>query len=358
MRKRVVFELTNRCNLSCEHCFSGRHGGGDDLPIEIVRKVLAEGPEFGFRDAAFTGGDPTVHPRFAEILAATRDAGWTYGFVTNAWNFETMYARHSDLLKAVQTITFSLDGAREATHDKLRGMGSFRRVMRAFAICFAEGFPFTVNMVVTRHNRSELGEMAELVSRLGSRGLRFAHLMPNLLTTLQGFDLAPWERKLVESEIADISRALPMKVYMAPGQHGTDLAPCAPLNLQEMNIDCHGNFTKCCHLSGHGDGVGDGDVMGSLVDLSFAECYGRLLEDNQRIMDHKRERIRRGEFKDADFFPCWYCSLYYRKVGWLRRIPKHSWVPEMWQADAQALAAVRPAHEVKSRAKTPQDGEA
>jgi MoaA/NifB/PqqE/SkfB family radical SAM enzyme len=332
MPKRIVFELTNRCNLKCEHCFSGRHGGDTDLSVAIIEKALAEAPQFGFGDAAFTGGDPTVHPRFAGILKLTRDAGWTYGFVTNGWNFETIYPRIADLLRGASAVTFSLDGATEATHDRLRGAGSFRRVMKAFAICVGERIPFTINMVVTRHNRAEMREMADLASKLGAQGLRYGHLMPSFLTTVQGFDLTPWERKQAEAEISELQRDFPIRIATAPGTYTTDLAPCAPLNLDEINIDCRGNFSKCCHLSGHGDGVGDGDIMGSLAAESFADCYSRHAEDNRRIMEHKRRRLQGGEFKDSDFFPCWYCSLYYRKVDWLRKFDRHAWTPVMWQS--------------------------
>lgn len=74
--------------------------------------------------------------------------------------------------------------------------------------------------------------------------------MSNLITTLKGFDLPPWERKLVEAEITERDATYPIPVAMAPSFHTTDLFPCGSLNLQEHNVDCQGNVTKCYHLSG------------------------------------------------------------------------------------------------------------
>ena len=40
---RLLIELTNRCNPRCQHCFTERHAGIEDLPVDILEKVLGEG---------------------------------------------------------------------------------------------------------------------------------------------------------------------------------------------------------------------------------------------------------------------------------------------------------------------------
>ena len=322
---RIVIELTNRCNLSCQHCFSGRHGGNDDLPLSVLRNVLDEAADLGFDYLAFTGGDPTVHPRFPEVLAMTSESGYRFGFVTNGWNFASIYPRILPYRQQLGTITFSLDGATEATHDALRGKGSYRRVMKAASVCVALDLPFTFNMVITASSRHELDQMARLASALGSQGLRFGHLMPSPKTTAQDLDLSPSERRVVESQIQDLRRIYSMPIGIAPGFYTTSLFPCAPLQMEEINIDCHGNLTKCCHLSSHGGGVGQGDVIGDLRDMSFAEAYASLVEENETFRAAKTQHLSSGSFKDTDYFPCWYCSLYYKKVDWLKRVKGNPW---------------------------------
>lgn len=329
---RVVIELTNRCNLSCEHCFSGRHGGGDDLPLSILDKIIEEAKGNGFDRLSFTGGDPTVHPRFPDVLRLTHEGGYRFSFVTNGWNFATIYPRILPYREQLSAVTFSLDGATEQSHDKMRGKGSYRRVMKAFSICVAEDIPFTINTVLNAHNRHELEEIAQMATQLGSRGLRFGHLMPSLLTTIQNFDLPPWERKVAESEIWDLQQKYPIRILMAPGYHTTSLFPCAPLMMQEVNVDCHGNLTKCCHLSGHGEGAGQGDVIGYLGDISFTEAYQRLVQENEQFHELKIQHRNSGGFRDSDFFPCWYCTLHYKKVDWLKKFKDHSWLDLMWDA--------------------------
>lgn len=324
---KVVVELTNRCNLRCQHCFTGRHGGNTDLPLTILQKVLHEAKVNGFDHLAFTGGDPTVHAQFPEVLRLTYEAGYKFGFVTNGWNFTTIYPRILPYRELLYIIVFSIDGATEATHDRQRGKGSYRRVMQAMSVCVVKDLPFAINTVVTAHNRHEVPEMARLATQLGSRGLRFAHLMPAPITTMQNFDLSPEERKVVESEIRDLQKSYPISIGMAAGYHTTDLFPCHPLQMKELNIDCRGNLTKCCALSGHGESAGQGDIIGNLSDLSFTEAYQRLVAENRQFHQEKIRHSTDGAFQDSDFFPCWYCSLHYQKVDWLKKFKRHPWAP-------------------------------
>lgn len=337
---KIVIELTNRCNLNCQHCFSGRHGGRDDLPLAVLDCVLAEAEAYGFDQLSFTGGDPTVHRHFFEVVRRTSAAGYRFGLNTNGWNFASIYAELLPYRNQLEMIVFSLDGATAATHDRLRGRGSYRRVLQAMSICMVEELPFAINMVVTAHNRHEIALMADLAPRLGSHGLRFGHLLPTPLTTAQGFDLSPWERKIVEAEIWHLRVKCPIPIAMAPGHHTTNLFPCTPLHLQEMNIDCHGNLTKCCHLSGHSespsDGMGQGDVVGNLQEISFGAAYARLVAENEAFHQAKLARLQSNAFADTDFFPCWYCSNHYKKVDWLRRQSDHSWSTLVWPVEVTA----------------------
>ena len=353
---KIVIELTNRCNLSCQHCFSGRHGGSDDLPLEVLQEILDNARDNGFDHLCFTGGDPTVHPQFPEVIRRTHAAGYKFSFNTNGWNFPITYPKLLPYVDRLSVVTFSVDGATEATHDKQRGEGSYRRVLKAISICMIEGIPFTINMVITGQNRHEIDEMGLVATQLGARGLRFSHLMHSPITTLKGFDLTADQRKLVEAEVWNLRNKYPIRIDMGPGYFTTSLFPCAALALLEINVDSQGNLTKCCHLSGHGDDAGKGDIGGNLAEMGFAEAFRRITEENQEFHQAKMEHLGSDQFQDTDFFPCWFCSLYYDKLGWLKKLKRHSWNPAMWdqlkpkepgdQLAAQAGALTIPLREI------------
>lgn len=197
---KLVLELTDRCNLNCHHCFSGRHGGRTELPLALIERVLDEARACGFDAVSLTGGEATIHRQFLAIVAAISARGYTFSLNSNGWNFGKLYPQLLPYRDQLRTITFSLDGASASIHDQLRGQGSFQRTLQAMSICFIQQIPFGINMVVTAHNRHELAAMARLATTVGAQALRFGHLMPVPLTTDRGWDLAPWERKVVERQ--------------------------------------------------------------------------------------------------------------------------------------------------------------
>lgn len=357
--RKVSMELTNRCNFTCQHCFSGRHGGKDDLPLAVIDTVLQDAKAFGFKHVAFTGGEPTLHKQFIEVVKRTYEAGYKWGFVSNGFNFMQIYPKLIPYLGAVSAITFSLDGASEETHDRLRGKGSFRRLLQAMSVCNALDIAFTLNSVITAHNRHELQDFVDLATQMGSRGLRFAHLMHSPLTTSQGFDLSHAERKAVEAEIWNLQQSSPLRMEMAPGNHTTSLFPCAPLHLMEINIDHQGRFTKCCHLSSHGDHVGQDDVAGDLQEVSFADAFAKLERDNEAMHAFKLAHLRSAQFKDTDYLPCWYCSNYFRKVDWLTEFEGHEWIDYLWRREELGIdiAQTSPAQARKTAPSAAQDAQ-
>ena len=322
---RIVVELTNRCNLACAHCHDGRHGGKDDLSLEVLQRILASAKDEGFDELSLTGGDPTLHPEFPEILRICAGAGYRISLVTNGWNFATIYPQLLEQRQQLDTITFSLDGATEPTHGRLRGNDSYRRVLQAMSVCVALDLPFSINTVVTRHNQDELEDLVQLALQMGSRGIRFGHLMPTPRTARLDLDLSPDQRKQVEQQVRKLAESFAIPVVMAPGYHTSRPFPCGPLQGKELNVDCRGNLTKCCHLSSQGEHVGERDIIANLHDVEFHEAYRRWSDENAALRIAKQELFSSGEMQDVERFPCWFCSLYYDKVDWLHETPNHGW---------------------------------
>jgi MoaA/NifB/PqqE/SkfB family radical SAM enzyme len=323
---RIVIELTNRCNLSCGHCFDERHAATGDLPLTIIEKVLREGKGCGIEQVSFTGGEPTMHRRFKEIVERAAEAEYPFSFVSNGATFPRIYSwvlKHRTWFAGV---TFSLDGAREATHDRLRGKGSYRQVMRAVSICVVRELPFTLNMVLTAQNRGEVADMVHLAERLGSGGVRFGHLMPAPDTALRDLDLTPNERRRVEAEIWRLKRNASVPVGMAPGYFSENLFfPCGPLELEEYNLDYEGNLTLCCQLSGNSGPNGGTDIIANLNEVSLPDACERFRARVATYLADKQDELKRGTLTDLDRFPCWYCLKYLKKTSWISSVPNHPW---------------------------------
>ena len=250
--RRILMELTDRCNLRCRHCFQQRHAGTGDLPLAIIEGVLRDAAACGVNHVSFTGGEPTLHREFVRILDLCVEANCSFSFVSNGSTFRRVYRALLARRRSFSGVTFSVDGAREATHDELRGHGSYRQVLRAASICNFTGLPFTLNMVLTRENRMEVDALVDLAGSLGSGGVRFGFLMPGDGVDAAALALTPSERRIVESEIRRLQQTTPIPVVMAPGYYSeSPFFPCGPLELEELNIDWRGRLTLCCQVSGY-----------------------------------------------------------------------------------------------------------
>lgn len=321
---KLIFELTNLCNFSCVHCIRDEEGPKHFLPIEIIDKVLAEvQPYYNVTHVAFTGGEPTLHPQFTEIVQRVADDGYTFGFVTNGWNFiQKTLPRILPLKSAIQSLTFSVDGPMEDTHDSLRRRpGSFRRLVQAMSLCRFHGIPFHINMVVTKTNRAELDAMAMFASRLGCEALGYGHCQPTPDALAADLVLPIAARREIETEIASLQQTFQLPIYLAGDHYSPALfTQCPQLQMQEFNIDYRGYLTACCTLSNYRGGVPDTDVIADLSEVSFYEAHKGLITKIAQINLEKVDRLSAPDVTVAGHFQCTHCLLHYRKVSDIEQI--------------------------------------
>jgi radical SAM protein with 4Fe4S-binding SPASM domain len=80
----IWFELTRRCNLTCDHCFiDGGEARENEMPASEVYRLLDEFAEMGVWGVSFTGGEPTLHPEFSNFVNYARKKRLLVGIATN-----------------------------------------------------------------------------------------------------------------------------------------------------------------------------------------------------------------------------------------------------------------------------------
>ena len=173
---QLAVELTNRCNFSCVHCFRNNNcSGSPDFPLSFYEKILKEAHSYRARHIALTGGEPTLHPEFETILALTAEYDYSWILVTNGWTFESCYPLLLDYRDNLHAVAFSLDGAKEHTHDTIRRQsGSYKRVIEACMISYYKHIPFSLSMTIQRANVGEIDDLIELAAKLGAEEVNLA----------------------------------------------------------------------------------------------------------------------------------------------------------------------------------------
>lgn len=325
--RRLTVELTNACNLHCSYCLRDEdalhHDPAAFLPVDLFARIIRDARDLmGITHVAFTGGEPTLHREFGALLPAVAALGLTCSFVTNGWHFERVWPQIAAHRQAVTHVAFSLDGATRETHDRWRGRGSFDRVIRAFARCWAEKLPFHVKVGIRRDTVPELERFAMLVARLGADGLSFAHIMPTSVDLADASALSLEERAAAEREIAQLARIFVMTIGIDVGYYNTaQAAPCSPLLGVSANVTYRGELSLCCNLSGFRGAEGQRDVVADLRHEPLPAALERLQRLAAAQADHRLRAL--AAFEAAGTMPdlttgspCLFCLSTLGKTPW------------------------------------------
>src|SRR6185295_12169634 len=83
--RRLTVELTNICNLHCSYCLRDEdalyHTPANFLPVDLFTRIAAGARDaMGVEHIMFTGGEPTLHKQFGEIVAAVAGLSLTCSF--------------------------------------------------------------------------------------------------------------------------------------------------------------------------------------------------------------------------------------------------------------------------------------
>ena len=329
--RRLSVELANICNLHCSYCFRADDNlyspHAEFFPIELLRRVITEArATANITRINFTGGEPTLHPAFAETLRAIGEAGLTVSFVTNGWHFDRVWPALQANRAALSHVAFSLDGVTRESHDGWRGKGSFDRLVRAFSRCYMSKLPFSLKIVIRRDLVDQLEQIALFAARMGAASLHFVHVMPTSSGVEDESVLSREEQRAAEHEIAILARIFKMNIGIDVGYYNIDeeRPPCAPLAGTSMNIDYRGRLTLCCNLSGFRGAAEEGDVVADLNVESFASAYERFLALAAMQMEKRRAELAemRTQQLTPDLYtgsPCLFCLQSFGKIPWRMR---------------------------------------
>jgi len=65
----LVISPTMRCNLRCTGCYAMKYGKGEDMPADLLDRILREARGMGMYFMTISGGEPFARPDILDILA-------------------------------------------------------------------------------------------------------------------------------------------------------------------------------------------------------------------------------------------------------------------------------------------------
>jgi len=180
----VSWNLTQKCNLRCEHCYisAGRITRADaqgelstDEALAVVDQLCEVNPEALL---ILTGGEPLLRKDVFEIASyATSKGLWPVVGTNGVLITETLCERMIE--SGIRGVALSLDSLDSATHDRFRRVqGAFDNTVEGSQILERAGLPFIIQTTIGAHNIDELAGIAAMAFGLGARVFNVYFLVP------------------------------------------------------------------------------------------------------------------------------------------------------------------------------------
>lgn len=177
----AAIELTYKCNLKCKHCYiESDMSRNETMPLEKAKKILKELKQLGIRTIELTGGEPTLHPSFFEILNYSYDLDFDLiGLLTNGTllNEELIsyIAEHKDKI----IVQIDLHGSKREYVEWFTGKTfAFDRMKTSIAALASKGVIMRVVASITPLNIDQMDEIAKIAKDAGVFAVGFAPIVP------------------------------------------------------------------------------------------------------------------------------------------------------------------------------------
>jgi len=316
--------LTQHCNLRCPHCIRDDVATVRSLDPDLVLRLADEATGlFGDVAMSFTGGEPTLHARWEEIVGGLARRGVAYRFVSNGWHMRRLMPSIDRFPPAY--VRLSLSGASAEVHDAERGRDSFRRVLIAVMLLTSRQIPTALSIVIDRRDRHEVRAAADLAESLGCVRLHYILPQPVPGSIARDTDLAPHEWAGVQREVRDLAREADRRTsiqldYGAPALPGDESPLCDTMALSRIYVDAHGRVSLCCQLSEYG--FNESDVVGDLQRESLSDVWARYRGGVDAL---RRDSAAERFAGPLGAFPCLRCAHTLGKLQWLADSRSTAW---------------------------------
>jgi radical SAM protein with 4Fe4S-binding SPASM domain len=173
----VHLEVVAACNLMCTHCFAGdlpRHE--NRLSLAELDRLFAEMARLGSFRLGLTGGEPLLRKDIFQIIDLALGHGLAPCITTNGLLITDELAREFGRRK-LAWLNVSLEGATAASNDRVRGEGTFGKVLDRLAVLRRHA-RFTLAFTIMSTNVDEVRACAELADAVGADTAVFRPLYP------------------------------------------------------------------------------------------------------------------------------------------------------------------------------------
>lgn len=176
----IAFDITNKCNFKCLHCFnhSGEDVHSDELCNEEKIMVAKEVVKLKPYVVCICGGETTCCDVLYEILEILTPSVPTVNMVSNGYLITEQVAKKLKNL-GISSVQISVDGINAEQHDTFRGhYGAFEHAIAAIKNLKKVDIPVMTSLVPNKLNYIDAYEYFKMCRDLGVAQARSMPYLP------------------------------------------------------------------------------------------------------------------------------------------------------------------------------------
>ncbi len=179
---QIAFDITNKCNMKCLHCYNNSNDNNQmllELSDREVMKFIKDIAKLKLYNFCICGGETLL--RFdlvCKISKVLSQAGTKVSMVTNGLLLDREKAKKL-YENGVSRVQISIDGGKKTSHEKLRqSKGSFEKAINALKFLKEEKIKdIGVAFTPTNFNINEIEEAFNICKDIGINEFRVQPLM-------------------------------------------------------------------------------------------------------------------------------------------------------------------------------------
>ncbi|MDH3353422.1 MAG: radical SAM protein, partial [Nanoarchaeota archaeon] len=178
--KRKWVGITTMCNNRCIFCLDGEIKNKFHKSLSQIREEFDSGLREGCTRLVISGGDPTVHPEFLDIIRLGKEMGYKkVQTITNGRMFYYKKFLDGAVKSGLNEVTFSIHGHTAELHDSLTSAkGSFEQTVQGIKNALNCDLIVNVDIVLNKKNVRHFPEIIHFLLELGIREFDILQIMP------------------------------------------------------------------------------------------------------------------------------------------------------------------------------------
>jgi len=179
----VYIDITPRCNLRCQHCYSSKNGlYKKEKSYAEICDLLKELSKAHIFKVHLVGREPLIRKDFSKILSFAYERKFSVRIATNGTLITPDIAKVLAEYKNINSVQISIDSLSPKKHNEFRGNSqALQLAIRGIELLIKNNIKVCIATTLTNFNYRELKNIADFTHKIGAYYYRTRLLIGNPL---------------------------------------------------------------------------------------------------------------------------------------------------------------------------------